>query len=234
MRDLSTASAETTSHLIHTPICSIPRFRSGGMVRPSSSGEAIGTLIVADGQARKKRRVRGEPAGHELREESHALRLARFALREEPERSVQVQVGARYPHQQRVGISNEARQCRDPGPLLYRNDLRLAVRGPERNLRGTNLTLARPVRDSMAAYDDPPDGVGRPRAPYVKEIAGHVDAAEDLRSLQAMQIERQGILVVDDADRDVSLSIGQICQLAGRQYFQLDVGMQTRKIGDVR
>jgi hypothetical protein len=91
--------------------------------------------------------------------------VLRFALREQPERSVSVQVSAPRPHQQRVGISNEARQRRYPEPLPYCDDLRGGVRGPERNLRGANLILARPVRDSMNAYDDPPDGIERPRAP---------------------------------------------------------------------
>jgi hypothetical protein len=30
-----------------------------------------------------------------------------------------------------------------------------------------------------------------------------------------VKIERQGFAVVDDADRDVGVSVGQICQLAG-------------------
>ena len=50
-------------------------------------------------QPREKRSVRGEPAGYELSEEPHALRLACLPLREKPERSVHVQVGARRPHQ---------------------------------------------------------------------------------------------------------------------------------------
>jgi hypothetical protein len=76
-----------------------------------------------------------------------------------------VQVGARHPHQQGVGISDEARQCRDPEPLPYSNDLRLGVRGPEWNPRGANLSLAGPIRDSMNAYDDPPDGIRGARTP---------------------------------------------------------------------
>jgi hypothetical protein len=46
----------------------------------------------------------GEPAGYELGEEPHALRLPCLALRQKPERPIRVQVGARHPHQQRVGI----------------------------------------------------------------------------------------------------------------------------------
>ena len=49
-----------------------------------------------------------------------------------------------------------------------------------------------------------------------------------------MKIERQGFAVVDDTDRDIGLSVGQICQFAGRQDFHLDVRMQTREIGEVR
>jgi hypothetical protein len=42
----------------------------------------------------RQERGRGEPAGYELGEESHAPGLARLALREEPERSVHAQGGA--------------------------------------------------------------------------------------------------------------------------------------------
>src|SRR5882757_7883972 len=87
-----------------------------------------------------------------------------------------VQVGARHPHQQGVGISDEARQCRDSEPLPYSNDLRLAVRGPERNPRGANLTLAGPIRNSMNDYNDPPDGIRRARTPFFFSIAGPADA----------------------------------------------------------
>src|SRR5258708_30897693 len=104
--------------------------------------------VARYGQSREKRRVRGEPAGYELREEPHALRLACLPRSEKPERSVHVQVGTRHPHQQGVGIANEARQGRHPEPLPYSNDLRLAVHGPESNPGGANLTLAGPLRDS--------------------------------------------------------------------------------------
>src|SRR5580658_2519103 len=190
--------------------------------------------VVRYGQSREKRSVSGEPAGYELSEEPHALRLACLALCEKPNRSVPVQAGARHPHQQWVGISDEARQCRHPEPLPYRDDLRLAVRGPERNPRGANITLVGPFRDSVTAYDDPPDGIGRAHTPRGEAIAGHVDAAEQFRSLQTVKIERQGFAVVDDADRDVGLSVGQICQLTVRQDFHLDVRIQTREIGEVR
>lgn len=47
---------------------------------------------------------------------------------ENPKRPVHVQVGARHPRQKRVGIADEARQCRDPEPLAYSRDLRRGVR----------------------------------------------------------------------------------------------------------
>jgi hypothetical protein len=49
-----------------------------------------------------------------------------------------------------------------------------------------------------------------------------------------LQPAKEGFAVVDGADRHVGLSVGQICQLAGRQDFHLDVRMQTREIGEVR
>ncbi len=55
--------------------------------------------VARYGQPREKRSVCGEPAGYELSEEPHALRLARLPLCEKPERSVHVQVGARHPYQ---------------------------------------------------------------------------------------------------------------------------------------
>ena len=123
--------------------------------------------VARYGQPREKRSVCGEPAGYELGEEPHALRLACLPLREKPERSVHVQVCARHPRQQRVGISNEAWQRRDPEPLLHSRDLRRGVRDPEWNPRGTNLTLAGPIRNAMRAYDDPPDGIRRAPTPCI-------------------------------------------------------------------
>ena len=115
------------------------RLSTGLRQAPSATCRAS---VARYGQSREKRSVCGEPAGYELGEEPHALRLACLPLREKPERSVHVQVGARHPRQQGVGVSNEARQGRDPEPLPYCNDLRLAVRGPEWNPRGANLPLA--------------------------------------------------------------------------------------------
>src|ERR1700694_1052462 len=114
----------------------------------SSMAPCFGS-VARYGQPREKQGVRGEPAGYELGEEPDALRLACLPLCEKPNRSVYVQVGARDPPQQVVGIANEARQCRHPEPLPHCSDLRLGVRAPERNPRGANLTLAGPVRDSM-------------------------------------------------------------------------------------
>ena len=73
----------------------------------SSASDRITASVAGDlrasvaryGPPRKKRSARGEPAGYELREEPHALRLACLPLCEKPERSVHVQVGARHPHQ---------------------------------------------------------------------------------------------------------------------------------------
>src|SRR5690242_16162394 len=50
--------------------------------RPAASPAACRASVARYGQSREKRRVRGEPAGHELREEPHASRLARLAQRE--------------------------------------------------------------------------------------------------------------------------------------------------------
>ena len=69
--------------------------------------------VVGIGQSREKRHVRGEPAGYELGEEPHALRLARLALREEPERSEHAQGGARHPHQQ---LGRHLRRSRAASP----------------------------------------------------------------------------------------------------------------------
>lgn len=66
-----------------------------------------------------------------------------------------------------------------------------------------NLTLAGPLRDAMDAYNDAPVGVCHTRTPCGQPFAGDVDAAEQLRSLQPVKIERKSLAVVDDADRDV-------------------------------
>jgi hypothetical protein len=103
-----------------------------------------------------------------LRDTNSVKSRTRFVLRVSPcvrSQSVLVQGGARRPRQQRVGVSDEARQRRHPEPLPYCGDLRRAVGGPERNVRDANLTLARPVRDAVLANDDPPDGITRARTP---------------------------------------------------------------------
>src|SRR6201998_3829035 len=139
--------------------------RLRALVHRKASPATCRASVARCGQPREKRSVCGEPAGYELREEPHALRLACLPLCEKPDRSVHVQVGAGHSHQQRVGIADEARQCRYPEPLPYSNDLRPGVTGPEWNPRGANLTLAGPIRNSMHAYDDPPDGIRRARTP---------------------------------------------------------------------
>jgi hypothetical protein len=74
-----------------------------------------------------------------------------------------------------------------------------------------------------------PDAIRRSRAPRGKQVAGHVDSAEQIRSLQAVKIERQGVAVVDNADRDVGLSVGQIHRLVGGQYLHLDLGVKAAR-----
>src|ERR1700733_14777829 len=143
----------------HPPFCGF----CGGTSCPHEREPAPCHSSVARRQSREKRRVRGEPAGYELGEEPHALRLACLPLCEKPNRSVHVQVRARHPRQEGVGVADEARQRRHTEPLPYSRDLRLAVRGPERNPRGANL--AGPIRDSVTAYDDPPEAIRRARTP---------------------------------------------------------------------
>jgi hypothetical protein len=85
--------AASTAILLQAIVARLPtglRQASPAMRRSSVSGS---------GRSREKRRVRGEPARYELREEPHALRLACLPLCEKPNRSVHVQVGARRPHQ---------------------------------------------------------------------------------------------------------------------------------------
>jgi hypothetical protein len=51
----------------------------------------------------------GEPAGYELRKKLHAFRLACLPLCENPHRPIDVQISARKPRQEGVGVSYEAR-----------------------------------------------------------------------------------------------------------------------------
>ena len=87
---------------------------------------ADGLPLVSHGKQTVPREVarRRRPAGYGLHEEPHALRLARLALREEPQRSEYAQSGAWHPHQQRVGICDKARQRRHTEPQSHREDLR--------------------------------------------------------------------------------------------------------------
>ena len=57
-----------------------------------------------------------------------------------------------------IRVADKARQPRQADPLANRGDLRLSVRGPERNLGGADLSLAGPVRDAVIVDDDRPDG----------------------------------------------------------------------------
>ncbi len=49
-----------------------------------------------------------------------------------------------------------------------------------------------------------------------------------------MKIEWQFAAVIDDADRDIGLSVGQIHKLTGGQDLNLDLGVETREIGEIR
>src|SRR3954471_19910818 len=139
--------------------------------------------VARCGQTREKWSVGGKSFGYELCEQPHAFRLARLSLRQKPKRAVHVQVGARHPRQQRVGVSNEARQRRYSDPLPYRGKLRLTVRDPQRDLSGANLAFACPIRNSVIADDDPPHGIGRAHTPRGQSVARDVDGAEQIRAL---------------------------------------------------
>ena len=53
--------------------------------------------------------VRGDPFRHELCEEPNALGFARFALGENPDCSIQMEIGARHSLQLWIGVTDEAR-----------------------------------------------------------------------------------------------------------------------------
>src|SRR3546814_12910364 len=118
-----------------------------------------------------------------------------------------------------MGIADDAGQCRYPEPVTYRNDLRLAVRDSEGNPGGANLTLAGPVGDAMNADDDPPDGIRRARAPCGKAIAGDGDAAEQIRPLPAVKVERWGFSILSASYRNVGSSLGQSFPFARTPAF---------------
>src|SRR4051812_29949175 len=179
-------------------------------------------LVTRYRQPREKWSVDGEPPRYELGEEPDALRLPGLPVRQEPERCLCFQLDARHPHQQAIGIANETRQSGHTDPLPRRSDLRLGVRCPERNSCRTNLALVRPTRSSLTVDDDGPDGIPRPGAPRGQPIERHINAREQLRPLNAMKIERQGLTIGDNTDRDVRLSVGQIHHLAGRYDLHLE------------
>lgn len=130
------------------------------MAFPSGITPSCRTSVSRYRPSRKQRRACSEPVRHELGEEPHTLRLARFPLREQPYRAIQMQLGARHPRQHRIGIADETRQRRNPEPLPHGGDLRRGVGGAEGNARCSNFTVARPVRYPVAAYHDPPEGIG--------------------------------------------------------------------------
>lgn len=70
-------------------------------------------------QSREQHLVSHQPARYKFREQPHAPRLARFTLREQPERSLPVQDGAGHPHQQLAtvfyGVTAQASRCDQSG-----------------------------------------------------------------------------------------------------------------------
>ncbi len=82
----------------------------------------------------------------------------------------------------------------------------------------------------MTAYGDPP-GIRPARTPLGESIAGDVEAAEQLRSLQAVKIERQGFAVVDDTDRHVGLSVGQISLASDDEDAAAQIGTLAENLG---
>ena len=91
--------------------------------------ELVGALILASGYfystARADVAILSGPSLPfigDILSHTHPLGLARFAVREEPERAMPVHCAARHPHQQRIGISDEARQRRHAEPMPYRDD----------------------------------------------------------------------------------------------------------------
>ena len=49
-----------------------------------------------------------------------------------------------------------------------------------------------------------------------------------------MQILRESVAVVDDADRDVGSSVGQVHGMVDRQYFHLDPGVKAPELDKIR
>src|SRR5579862_2612754 len=222
----------TARQLCHAP-------RGCPSIRPRAAGQSsrkttCRSSVAGIRKARDQRCIRRKPAGHKLYEKPHTLGLARFAVREKPECTVLVQDGVRRSCQQRIGISDEARKHRHSESVPYRGDLRLPIRGFERNVPGGDLTFARPVRDAILADDDPPDAISLSRAPRGEQVAGHVDTTEEVRPLQAMKIEWQGVAIVDDADRNIGLSVRQIHQLTRGKDFNLNLGVKAREIAEIR
>lgn len=106
--------------------------------------------IPRSGQTCEKRRVCGQLARHELREQPHALGLARLSLRKKPERPEQVQITSRCPHEKGIGIADETGQHGDPQSLTNRRDLRREIGSPDRHAGGLGLSRADPIRAPLA------------------------------------------------------------------------------------
>ena len=135
-----------------------------------------GTSVARYGQPREKRSVRGEPAGYELCEEPHALRLACLPLREKPDRSVHFRSMPGTLASKGSASPTKHGSVVIPSPCRTATICAVGVRGPERNPCGANLTLGRPSPERLTADDDPPDWIRRARTPRGQSIAGHVDA----------------------------------------------------------
>src|SRR5690606_15686792 len=94
--------------------------------------------------------------------------------------------------------------------------------------------FASPIGNAILADDDPADEIGCSCTPRGKKIAGHIDAAEKIRPLKAVKIERQGVTIIYDTDRNVGFTVGQIDKPVGGRHLHLDLRMETRKFGEVR
>ena len=82
--------------------------------------------------------------------------------------------------------------------------------------------------------DDPAQAFLRPRPPSGQEVAGDEDAAVDVGPLDAVEVERKGVSIVDDTQSDVGLPVGQVHRLGDRQDLHADLWMPARERDEVR
>jgi hypothetical protein len=145
--------------------------------------------------------------GDEFREELHAFGFSRLALGKNPQRAMQTHRRAWHPGEQWVGVPDETGERRDAEALPNRHDLRL-VGGDRKGDRGRgNFPAMRPVWHAMLLQDDPAERRGFPQ-----QVTRHVDGAMELRPFPAVQVLRQSVAVIDHADCDIRLAVGQIGQ----------------------